>query len=364
MEFLDLVAMGTICDVMPLVHINRAFVKHGLTFLSKRNNIGLSALSDMLHIDGQVQCYHLGYVMGPRINAGGRVDESVLGATLLTSTDYGEAMKIARRLESLNDERKAIESMAMEEAIAHIETNDIQSNPIIMAMGKNWHIGILGILASRLKERYHKPAIIISQMENGVGKGSGRSIHGLDIGAAISNARSEGILLEGGGHAMAGGFTIAYDNVDIFYKYLLQRFKTTFASGDILAKAKELKIDAQISVGAVSKALFDSINRASPFGHGNDQPRFVITDARVVKAYILRNAHVSCLVSDKASKQALRCVAFRGAESKVGQALLSSIGKKISLVGTIHHSNIDINRYEFIIDDVAVYDKKLLKSVT
>lgn len=358
MEFLDLVAMGTICDVMPLVHINRAFVKHGLNFVTKRNNIGLAALTDMLHIDGQVQCYHLGYVIGPRINAGGRVDESSLGANLLTSTDYSEAMKIAQRLESLNDERKAIESMAMEEAISHIESNNIHTNSIILAIGKNWHIGILGILASRLKERYHKPTIIISHMENGLGKGSGRSIRGLDMGAAISQARSHGLLLEGGGHAMAGGFTIEADNIDKFYHYLLQKFSSINNNSSILAKAKELKIDAQISVSAVSKPLFDSIKKASPFGHGNEQPRFIITDAKVVKARILRNTHVSCLVSDKASKQVLRCVAFRGVESKVGQALLMSIGKRVSLVGTIHHSNIDVNRYEFIIDDVGTYDKK------
>ncbi len=362
MELLDLVAIGTVCDVMPLTNINRAFVKHGLNFLTKRNNIGISALSDMLRINGPVQCYHLGYVIGPRINAGGRVDESALGAKLLTSTNYEDAMRIAKRLEVLNNERKLIETIAMEEAIKYIEENNIDNNSVILALGHDWHIGILGILASRLKERYHKPVIIISHMQSGIGKGSGRSIKGFDIGTAISNARNECILTAGGGHAMAGGFTLLAENIEIFYQYLLEIFNNTFTKKNILEKAKELKIDAQISISAVNKTLFDSIQKASPFGNGNEQPRFMISRVKVIKAHIMKNSHVSCFVSDQISNNTLRCVVFRGVGNKIGQVLLASVGKKISIVGTIHHSNIDINRYEFIIDDIAIFNKKILKN--
>jgi single-stranded-DNA-specific exonuclease len=215
LDYLDLVALGTVCDVMQLNNVNRAFVAQGLKLINQRKNLGIATLSNVARLEVVPQSYHLGFVIGPRINAGGRVGEGMLGATLLSTLDSMEAFTIATRLEQLNDERRAVEAVILEEAINEVESKELYKKPLIIVTGNNWHQGILGILASRIKEKYSRPTAIISFVD-GMGKGSARSITGIDLGSLLANAKQKGILVHGGGHAMAGGFTIEQSKLPEF----------------------------------------------------------------------------------------------------------------------------------------------------
>lgn len=356
MPLLDLVALGTVCDVMPLTPFNRALIMHGINSIWRKNNLGLSVMLESLKIESSIDVYHLGYVIGPRINAGGRAGRSDLGARLLTTEDYVEAKKIANELELLNNERKAIEHSIMEKAILKIE-GTANDKSVILSCGEDWHIGILGILASRIKERYNKPSIVISMGDNGVCKGSGRSISGIDLGTLISNARNSGLLIDGGGHPMAGGFSIQKDKIAEFEQYLLKEVSKINNLNDVLLKVHELKIDAIVKTNAISKKLFSDINKASPFGNGNPMPRFVLLNVRVVSVMEVRKTHVSIIVVDNVGKsRSLRCMLFKSYDSEVGQFLLKSDGKIINLAGTIRNSNNNPNQVDFIIDDVSIWE--------
>ena len=354
-KYLDLVALGTVCDVMPLTGINRAFVQYGLRLMELRNNLGLNVLADLLKINSKPQSYHLNYTFGSRINAGGRVGKGHLGYILLSTDSYEEAQQTAVDLEKHNQQRKAIETLAYEEAIENIKMNYYEENDVLLALGNNWHLGILGILASRIKERYQKPTFIVS-LENGIGKGSARSIKGIDIGLNIMLAEQNGLLIKGGGHAMAGGFTIVQEKIDEFYNFLLLRVSRSSNLEQIYKQAKTLKIDAQVTVNGINTELFHDLAIAEPFGQGNERARFLITDAKVIKTWTVSQSHIMLIVKDDVSEtfsNSLKCVLFRGDSVGYGKHLLKSTGKKINLVGYLQLNFFDQNKVDFIIEDFS-----------
>jgi single-stranded-DNA-specific exonuclease len=353
MKYLDLVALGTVCDVMPLRGLNRAFVSQGLKLIAARRNVGIATLGNVAKIDTRPHSYHLGYVMGPRINAGGRAGHGMLGAELLSCTDPAIALELATKLEELNNERKTIEALAFENAIREIEVNGMHEKPIIFSVGQEWHQGILGILASRLKERYGRPSAVISIVD-GVGKGSIRSITGVDIGQVICRAKSQGLLLEGGGHSMAGGFSVDPAKLNNLHEYFIQEVGQIEES---LIEARRYKIDSILALGGVNRELFDTIALAQPFGSGNPQPKFAIFDVSVIRVSKLGGANLSVIVGEKKSGgvfETMKCVAFRCIDTPLGNFLVESLGKKINIAGTIQLNYWDENKVDFVIDDVSI----------
>lgn len=360
MKLLDLVALGTVCDVMPLIGINRIFVKYGLQLIAQRNNLGIATILDIAKIKTVPKAYHLGYVVGPRINAGGRVDESSLGASLLVSENIAESYSIALRLEVLNEERKSIENNTLQEAFDYIEKNIIAEQPIIFAIAHNWHIGVLGILASRIKERYSKPVIVIS-ISNGIGKGSARSVTGVDIGSIISAAKEHDMLINGGGHAMAGGFTIEEEKIDDFIKYVINKLSNNKNTELFLKQATEISIDSVIAVKAANLSLFQTLEQLGPFGNINPVPRFAIYKARLVKVSVFSKNHLLLSITDHLygnNDRVLKCVFFKVYEKKLGKILIQSVGKYLDLIGNLQENRFDRNGVQFIVEDVILYDKK------
>ena len=291
LDYLDLVSLGTVCDVVPLVGLNRAIVSQGLELMKKKTNLGLKTLKNICGIDSNITVYDLGYKLGPRINAGGRVGKCSHGVNLFLSKDSKETFKIASELELFNKQRKQIEN----EMIKKIE-NKIKidpNDPIIFLSGHNWHGGIIGIIASRLKDKYNKPAIIIS-FENGLGKASARSILGFDIGSLIISAVHKNLLKRGGGHKMAGGFSIDEDKLQEFKDYVRNKFlknRKNFIKND------KLFFDSKISPSALNENFFFDVNALSPFGSGNPEPKFVIEDLNLLKSTIVGEKHIKSLFS-------------------------------------------------------------------
>jgi len=269
MQWLDVVALGTVCDVVPLVGVNRALVTQGLKVMAKRANVGLSALSDVAGIKERPDAYHLGYLLGPRVNAGGRVGRSELGSRLLSTKDPLEAADIARQLDGYNKERQEIEAAVLLEAIEQVEGRADDGLPLVLAAGENWHPGVIGIVAGRLKERYGRPACVVA-LDGDEGKGSGRSVTGLDLGCAVIAARQQGLLKAGGGHAMAAGFTVARDRLDEFKAFLAERLSAQL-SGELVPV---LELDGAIDAAGASLALVETLKQLGPFGAGNPEPRF------------------------------------------------------------------------------------------
>lgn len=353
LKALDIVALGTVCDVMPLVGLNRAFVSHGLKQIAQRQNLGLSTLANVARLDSKPESYHLGFVLGPRINAGGRVGEGNLGAELLSTLDPMRAYEIANRLEELNKERRTVEALILEEVIEQVESTKLYENPMILVKGNDWHQGILGILASRIKERYNKPVAIIS-MISGVGKGSGRSIVGVDLGTLLANAKAKGLLVHGGGHAMAGGFTIMDAKFDAFQEYVF----STLGNTDLLTeKAKESYIDAVLAVSAVNGKTLRLCQQAAPFGNGNMAPKFVIVSARIANVIVVGRVHLMIILNDpKIDKNAvntIKCVFFKALENDYGPLLMKSIGKTANFIGHLQHNINDDNKADFIVEDIC-----------
>ena len=354
-KYLDLVALGTVCDVMPLTGMNRAFVQHGLNLIRQRKNLGLSVLADLVKIDKKPDSHHLGYVFGPIINAGGRVGKGHLGSILLSTDSYEEANQMVVDLQKYNEQRKAIENLAYEEAIESIKMNCYEKNNILLALGHNWHLGILGILASRIKEKYQKPVFVIS-LNDGIGKGSARSIKGIDIGVNIALAEQGGILIKGGGHAMAGGFTIAEEKIDEFYDFLLSKVSRNNNIEQIYKQAKMLKIDAPITVNGINTKFFCDLKLAEPFGQENERPRFIIIGAKIIKVWIISQHHIMLIVKDDVSdafSNSLKCILFKGANTDYGKHLLKSTRKKINLVGYLQLNFFDQSKVDFIIEDFS-----------
>ena len=329
-DLLDIVALGTVADVARLKTLNRAFVTQGLKVMAERRNIGLVALAEAARLVKAPTARDLGFALGPRINAGGRVGKSDLGVRLLTATDPEEARTIAAELDRLNEERRAIEMLVTEQAGKAAE---VQANaPLIMVSGRGWHPGVIGIVASRLKERFGRPAIVIAEEEEGAGKGSGRSISGVDLGAAVLAAKDSGLLLAGGGHAMAAGLTVAPGGIEPLRTFLHERMA---ADVEAARGGRALLLDALLAPGGVAASLCDALDAAGPYGAGWPAPRVAAGPARLMRPGIVGNGHVRAIACGDDGKS-FKLIAFRAAETELGQALLSSpADKRWWLAGTI-----------------------------
>jgi single-stranded-DNA-specific exonuclease len=318
-DLLDLVALGTVADVAALRGLNRAFVAQGLKVMGAGRNVGLQALLVASRLKRAPQCSDLGFALGPRINAGGRVGKSDLGVRLLTTEDPQEAADIAEQLNHLNEERRAIEAGVQAEA----ETLAVNkgNRAVAVVAGQGWHPGVIGIVAGRLKEKLGKPAIVIALDENGVGKGSGRSISGVDLGAAVLAAKDMGLLVAGGGHAMAAGLTISAGQVEAFADFIDERL-----SGDIARASgdRALLLDVVVSCGGVTPSLVEALEGAGPYGMGWPAPRVAAGPMRVIRADIVGSGgHVRALMQGDDGRS-LKTVAFRSADTPLGQALLAA----------------------------------------
>ncbi len=348
LNFLDLVSIGTVCDVVPLIGLNRALVKQGLEIIRLRKNLGLKTLIDICDIQTTPTTYHLGYVLGPRINAGGRVGKCSHGANLLLNINSSEVYKIATDLNLYNTERKSLEKKLLDEIINDVPIK--KENPVIILNGRNWHEGIIGIVASRIKDIYNKPTIIITT-DGKNGKGSARSIVGFDIGSVILAAVQKKILIKGGGHKMAGGFSIKISNLKLFEEFVFSKFKS---AKNFKSFEKNLYIDSQISPSALNIDFFKKINLLSPFGSGNPEPKFIIEDMKVVKSFVVGENHVKSILEGKDGSN-LKSIAFNVINNEIGQYLLSKNNKTINLAGKL-----SLNEWrgeknvEFIIDDISV----------
>lgn len=333
LAWLDLVALATVCDVVPLKGLNRAYVTKGLIAARHQNNAGLAALLRVAGIGGPVTPYHFGFLVGPRINAGGRIGDAALGSRLLTLDDAGEADQIAVKLDELNRERQAMEQVMLAEAEAEAlaEYGDGQAASVIVTARDNWHPGIVGLLAARLKEKFKRPAFAIAFDLNGKGTGSGRSINGFDIGRMVRAAVDSGLLVKGGGHAMAAGLTVERAN--------LGRLRTFFdeASAEqvgALAANQTLKIDGALGASGTTIALIDQLETAGPFGSGHPQPIFAVPAHRLRDARPVGTTHVK-ITLEAADGTRLEGIAFRAAETALGDFLLNGRGTQIHVAGTL-----------------------------
>jgi single-stranded-DNA-specific exonuclease len=329
-DLLDLVALGTVADVARLHSLNRAFVTQGLKIMSARQNIGLAALAEAARLVKPPCCRDLGFALGPRINAGGRVGKSDLGVRLLTCTDAEQAQAIAAELDRLNEERRAIEMQVCEQAAE--QADRLKDAPVITVMGAGWHPGVIGIVAGRLKERFGRPAIVIADCDDGTGKGSGRSISGVDLGAAVLAAKDSGLLLAGGGHAMAAGLTLPADGLEAFREFISERLA---ADVEAALCGRALLLDALLAPGGVAGQLCDALDAAGPYGAGWPAPRLAAGPARLMRTGIVGDGHVRGLACGDDGKS-FKWIAFRSADTELGQALLASPGdRRWWLAGTV-----------------------------
>jgi single-stranded-DNA-specific exonuclease len=315
-DLLDIVALGTVADVAQLRGLNRAFVAQGLKVMAARRNIGVNALIEASRLTRSPTCTDLGFALGPRINAGGRVGRADLGVRLLTTRDPDEARMIATELDQLNEERRAIET-GVQEAADLLTSSDRR---VAVVSGHGWHAGVIGIVAGRLKEKLGRPAIVIAIDEAGIGKGSGRSISGVDLGAAVMAAKEHGLLLAGGGHAMAAGLTIAEAAIPAFADFLEERLA---AAVDRSNGERALLLDAVLAAGGVNPSLVESMEAGGPYGMGWPAPRVAMGPVRVIRADIVGNGHVRTVVAGDDGRS-IKAMAFRAAETPLGQALLGA----------------------------------------
>ncbi|MCK2052750.1 single-stranded-DNA-specific exonuclease RecJ [Methylobacterium sp. 37f] len=332
-ESLDLVALATVADVVPLAGLNRALVVQGLKVMRARGRVGLAALLDAASLSEPPEAWHLGYLVGPRINAGGRIGDAALGATLLTTADPAEAARIAADLDRLNRERQAIEAQAV--AAAEAEMDHALSldpeRPVLVAASADWHPGIVGLIAARLKERFGRPAFAFALRPDGTATGSGRSIAGADLGQAVRSAVEAGLALKGGGHTMAAGVTLPGFDVSRFGDHLAGALAVTVAEA---RSVEALLVDGAMSAGGVTAELVRTIHRAGPFGSAAPEPTFVLARHRIVDAAIVGNGHVRARLRSR-DGQAIGAIAFRAAQGPLGQAILSGLGREVHIAGTL-----------------------------
>ncbi len=318
LALLDIVALGTVADVAQLKGLNRAFVAQGLKVLAERRNIGLAALLDVAGVKRAPVTSDLGFALGPRINAGGRVGQADLGVRLLTTDDPAEAAAIAAQLDALNGERRAIEAAVQADAQAQAEA---QGNAAVAVVsGAGWHPGVIGIVAGRIKERLGRPAIVIALDGDGIGKGSGRSVSGVDLGAAVLAARDADLLVAGGGHPMAAGLTIKAEQIPAFAAFLNARLADAVGAAH---ESRLLRLDAMLSVGGLQPDLVDALEAAGPYGTGWPAPRLAIGPVRMVKADVVGSHHVRCIAAGDDGRT-VKAIAFRAADMQLGQYLLAA----------------------------------------
>ena len=333
LSMLDLVALATVCDVVPLKGLNRAYVVKGLVAARHMGNAGLSALFKKAGLGGPVTPYHLGFLVGPRINAGGRIGDAALGSRLLTMDDSAKADVIAAELDELNRARQAIEAgmLAEAEAEALAEFGDGTGVSVILTAREKWHPGIVGLLAARLKEKFRRPAFAIAFDSNGKGSGSGRSINGFDMGRMVRAAVDDGILVKGGGHAMAAGLTVERGNLG-----RLRAFFEEFASRTVpnLVSNETLKIDGALSASGATLELIDQLEAAGPYGSGHAQPIFAIPSHRIRDVRQIGANHVKVTLESMDNNR-LEAIAFRALETPLGDLLLKGRGSQIHMAGTL-----------------------------
>ncbi len=334
LDMLDLTALATVCDVVPLTGLNRAFVAQGLKILRVQKNSGLLALSRVARLDGPISPYHLGFLIGPRINAGGRIGDAALGSRLLTVEDAAAAGEIAEQLDRLNQERQAVEAEMLAEAMAEAEAESGagEGPSVIVTARENWHPGIVGLLASRLKERFHRPAFAVAFDPSGRGTGSGRSIPGVDLGHAVREAVEEGLLEKGGGHAMAAGLTVKREKLGALRAFFDERLSEPVAAA---SDSKKLKIDAALTARGATLDLLGLLEQAGPYGAGHSPPVFAFPNHLVKYARVVGRDHVSVTVQSS-DGAALNGIAFRAAEELLGKALLEGQGRRMHFAGALN----------------------------
>ena len=347
-NYLDLVSLGTVCDVVPLTGLNRAIVKQGLKIIKTKKNLGLKTLLDICKIESNPSIYHLGYLIGPRINAGGRVGKCSHGANLLLNKDPKYTFKLAIELDQFNKERQMLEKDLLQKILG--ETKDYINDPVLVLSGNNWHEGIIGIVAARLKDKFNKPVIIIS-VNGDEGKASARSIVGFDIGSVIIAATQENLLLKGGGHKMAGGFSIKIKNIEKFKSFVFKKYRSI---NENLKSDKPLLLDSVIAPSAVNLDFYKKVELLSPFGSGNPEPKFIIENLKTINGKIVGEKHIkSVLLGEDGS--IIKSIAFNATDKDLGSYLLKKNNKSFNIAGKLSlnewkgQSNV-----EFIIDDISV----------
>ena len=347
-EYLDLVSLGTVCDVVPLIGLNRAIVKQGLKVFKSKKNLGLKTLLDICKIEVSPSIYHLGYLLGPRINAGGRVGKCSHGANLLLNKDPKNSYKLASELDQYNKERQMLEKDLLKKILN--QTTDYSKEPVLILSGDNWHEGVIGIVAARLKDKFNKPVILIS-LNGNIGKASARSIVGFDIGSVIISATQEKILLKGGGHKMAGGFSIKIENIHIFKDFVFKKFRVL---NEDLKSEKPLFLDSIIAPSAINLDFYNKVALLSPFGSGNPEPKFIIENVKTLNGKVVGEKHIkSVLIGEDGST--IKTIAFNAADNDLGTYLLKKNNKSFNIAGKLSlnewrgQSNV-----EFIIDDISV----------
>ena len=346
LQWLDLVALGTVCDVVPLLGLNRAFVRQGLRIMSLRSNTGLRALIDKSGISEAPSAFHLGYVLGPRINACGRVGEASLGNKLLCSRDDFQAGQLADKLNEFNAQRKEIEAYVLLSAIEMLEGTP-QEYPIAFAAGKDWHQGVVGIVAGKLKERYNVPAFVMSIEPDEV-KGSARSVPGIDLGALIIAAKEKGLLTKGGGHTMAAGFSLPEDKIEAFRRFAGEYVRQKLGEEDV---APVIEVDSALDLLGANTDFAAALELLEPFGAGNAEPKIVLEHVRVVKPGIVGAGHVRCFLTS-GNGGSLKAMAFKIADTELGKTLLNSQGAAFDIAGVLRRDNWQgRNSVQFIIDD-------------
>ena len=342
-DYLDLAALGTICDVVPLKGLNRAIVKQGLKVFSRESNIGLKSLMFETNTKSPITPYHCGFVLGPRINAGGRIGKANIGAELLSTENRQLAIKYAQELDRVNSERRILQDKILDEAL--LKTLSMhKTNSVLVVSMEGWHPGVIGIVAGRLKERFNKPVIVIGIDENGIGKGSGRSIQGIDLGNEIKKLYEKGLLISGGGHEMACGLTIENKYIKTFHEILEKNLSDRINS---IRSKFSIKIDALLNISAVNMDLINSINQIGPYGSGNPTPTFAFAELRVAYADRVKGGHIRCNFEDK-NGQRIKGICFRAEEFGFDEILLNERNRYLHIVGTLKkntwngHTSIDL----------------------
>ena len=329
MEYLDLVAMATVADVAPLLGVNRAFVKQGLNIMAKRGRVGIVALADQANIKSAPKPYHLGFIFGPRINAGGRVGKASLGARLLISKNVEEAAGLAEQLEQLNQERRRIEDQVLVEALEQAQKRGFEA-PLVWAAGQDWHPGVVGIVATRLKEASGRPSIVIG-IDKGIGKGSGRSINGIDLGVAVQNLAAQGFLLRGGGHKMAAGLTVEAQNIETAMKKL----EVLIAKQGVEKKELDsLYLDSILMPSAASIELIERLEKVGPYGAAASPPRFAFANMQIMYAKRVGQSHLKFRFGDGFGTP-IDGIAFGAYDTLLGPTMEQHSGKRIHLTGRL-----------------------------
>ncbi len=356
LNFLDLVALGTICDVVPLVGLNRAFVRQGLKVIHRRTNLGIRSLIDVSEIDEEVNAYHVGFILGPRINATGRIGEADLSSKLLYLKDSFETMQIAKNLDIYNKERQNIEKIVLDEAMQQISAKELYNDNIIFVEGEGWHEGVIGIIASRIKDKFEKPTVVLSKLENCY-RASCRSVNGVDIGSAIIEAKLKNLIKDGGGHAMAGGFSVEHSKLEELKKFFIEKLTKNV---EYYLNNKEKEVDLVLECKSLSIDLANEIDKLGQFGSGNHKPKIILKDVVVVKADIIgkNQNNLKLIVCDNDMihlSNGIVAMCFRVSKEDEVFSILSKRGQRVNLLGEVN-----INKWQgqktiqFIVEDVML----------